>query len=124
MNGVVAAAGDLPPAVLVGLGGSAGALARYGVGTALERGRRATLSVNVLGSVLLGAVVAASPPSVVATAVGTGFCGAFTTFSSFAVAVAEDARDGRGGDAVRYAAVTLGTALVGVVVGTALVAGV
>ncbi|RDI71560.1 fluoride efflux transporter FluC [Halopelagius longus] len=121
MSGVVAAAGHLPPAVLVGLGGSAGALARYGVDTALESGRRATLSVNVLGSVVLGAVVAASPPSVVATALGTGFCGAFTTFSSFAVAVAADARDGREGEAVRYAAVTLGTALVGVAVGTALV---
>ncbi|MFC6826787.1 fluoride efflux transporter FluC [Halopelagius fulvigenes] len=121
MNGAVTAAGHLPPAVLVGLGGSAGALARYGVDTAFGGGRRATLAVNVAGSVALGAVVAASPPAAVATALGTGFCGAFTTFSSFAVAVAEDTRDGRPDDAVRYAAVTLGTALVGVAVGTALI---
>jgi CrcB protein len=119
-GGVVGALAALPPAVLVGLGGTLGALSRYGVDRALS-GRRATLVVNVLGSVALGAVVAASLPTATATAVGTGFCGAFTTFSSFAVNVAEWATDGRRREAAGYALVTLLSALLGVVLGGLLV---
>jgi CrcB protein len=111
----------LPVPALVGLGGTLGALARYGVDRALSGGRRSTLAVNVLGSVALGALVA-SPTSAASAAVfGTGFCGAFTTFSSFAVSVAEDAADGERGRAVRYALGTLFAALLGVVLGGGLV---
>jgi len=45
-----------------------------------------TFTVNVLGSFILGVVagaVSAGAPGWLATWVGTGFCGALTTFSTF-----------------------------------------
>lgn len=107
---------SLGAAVLVGVGGVAGAIARYGVGTRLP-GQRATLLVNVLGSIALGTLVAAGASDAPALLAGTGFCGAFTTFSSFAVEVVERADSGDVRGAVWYAGVTLGAALVGVAIG-------
>lgn len=73
--------------VLVGLGGAAGALFRYGVGRLV--GDRsfpwATLVVNALGSFVLGVVVVAGLDEGALLLLGVGFCGAFTTFSSFSV---------------------------------------
>jgi fluoride exporter len=45
-----------------------------------------TLTVNVVGSLILGviaAAVSAGAPSWILTLLGTGFCGALTTFSTF-----------------------------------------
>ena len=70
----------------VALGAAAGAPLRYLVSLWLP-GPRATLLVNVAGSAVLGALVHPSPG--VAALVGTGFCGALTTFSTFAVEVAQ-----------------------------------
>ncbi|MDS0297613.1 CrcB family protein [Halogeometricum sp. S1BR25-6] len=111
----------LPTPVLVGLGGTLGALSRYAVDVGLSDGRRSTLAVNVLGSAALGALVASSLPTAAETVFGTGFCGAFTTFSSFAVTVVEDAGDGNRRAAAGYAAGTLLAALLGVALGGALV---
>jgi CrcB protein len=109
----------LVPALLVGVGGTLGALARFGVDTWL--GSRGVLVVNVLGSLVLGALVAAPLDGRLLLVLGTGFCGAFTTFSSFAVRVAERAEADEFRSAVRYAALMLVAALVGVLVGTAVV---
>jgi CrcB protein len=78
--------------LLVLLGGAVGAPARYLTDLAVQ-GRHGgrfpwgTLSVNVAGSLVLGvtagAVSAGGGPAWVLTLVGTGFCGALTTFSSF-----------------------------------------
>ena len=78
--------------LLVGLGGAGGAMARFGVGR-LAGVRPAgafpwsTFAINVAGSLLLGLVMAVTHD----TAAGwrtrallvIGFCGGFTTFSSF-----------------------------------------
>jgi CrcB protein len=67
---------------LVSLGAAVGAPARLLVAQRV-RGLQATLLVNVLGSAVLGLLVHPSPST--AALVGTGFCGAFTTYSTFAV---------------------------------------
>lgn len=84
------------PAFWVGLGGVAGALSRYYLGTALLRlaGLAApwpTLAINVLGCAVLGALgpwaaLRGEPwGPVLLLGLGVGFCGAFTTFSTFGV---------------------------------------
>jgi len=80
-------------ALLVVLGAAVGApcrwlLDRYVQGRTDAVMPWGTFSVNVLGSALLGVLVAAhtlGPASAAAVALlGTGFAGAFTTFSTFA----------------------------------------
>jgi CrcB protein len=112
----------LAAALAVGAGGTGGALARFAVDDRLG-GDRGTVAVNVLGSLALGALVAAGPGRTVALTAGTGFCGAFTTFSSHAVTVDRLAADGRRRAALAYAGGTLAAALVGAVLGALLAGG-
>ena len=110
----------IPAPLLVGLGGVAGALCRFLVDDAVT-GERGTVVVNVLGSVVLGAVTV-SLDGTAALALGTGFCGAFTTFSSLAVTVAARLESGAYRGALRYGGGVLVLALVGVWVGRTLAA--
>lgn len=78
--------------LLVALGGAFGAVARYGssvicAGLLGDRFPWGTLFVNVLGCFLLGWLVHGSTLANDTTrlAIGTGFLGAFTTFSTFGV---------------------------------------
>lgn len=77
--------------LLIALGGAAGANARFVISTVAARrwGARfpwGTLLINVTGSFLLGLLLAApalgagGPHALLAT----GFCGGYTTFSTFA----------------------------------------
>jgi CrcB protein len=94
--------------VLVALAGAAGALARYGIGTAV--GSRhfpwSTLGINLAGSFALGFLVRAGHlrgwSDLVTIALGVGFLGAFTTFSAFSVEAESMLRDGRGTAAALY----------------------
>lgn len=114
---------DPAAALLVGLGGIVGALARYGVGLRLERAYADTYIVNLLGSFALGALAAAPTGEALLLAAGTGFCGAFTTFSSAAVETVDLAAEGSGRAVAAAAAMIAGAllaALLGGAVGAAL----
>lgn len=103
----------------VALGGAAGSVLRYAVGLALLRPSSAfplgTLTVNVLGSFLIGLFVRAlNTPSIDPLwrlALTVGFCGGFTTFSTFSAEVLTMAQEGR---LVRAAAYVTGSVLLGV----------
>lgn len=113
----------LVAAALVGVGGAVGAAGRHAVALRIE-GRRSVVAVNALGSFALGAVLAAPISSGVTLVVAVGFCGAFTTFSSFAVETVSLAADGDGRTAVEFAVTTAATALFTFLVGAAIGGGV
>jgi len=109
------------PAVLVGIGGTLGALARHLVGQRVETAYADTLAVNVIGSFLLGTIVTAPVGDPVALAFGTGFCGAFTTFSTFAFETVRLYETGRRRRALANASIHLVAALLAVGFGSLLV---
>ena len=80
--------------IAVGLGGFLGAILRFYINTEIVKHfpsqiPYATLSVNVLGSLLIGILIALfinySPNETVKAFLVTGFLGALTTYSTFAI---------------------------------------
>lgn len=75
----------------IALGGAAGSVARFGIGSLMDRADDAfpfgTLFVNVAGSLLLGFLIRYFTLSTLSPDVRAGltigFCGGFTTFSTF-----------------------------------------
>ncbi|MGB0430538.1 MAG: fluoride efflux transporter CrcB [Bacteroidia bacterium] len=81
-------------AILVGIGGFAGAIARFGINELLkdkiEHFQLGTLAVNLLGSFLLSALLfGVFQPRLLSheykLLLTVGFCGSLTTMSTFAV---------------------------------------
>src|SRR5699024_5936647 len=91
----------LVTALLVFLGGSVGAALRYATARTIQR-RRATVLpwgtfvVNVAGALLLGFLFGLSghAPHWAGALLGTGFCGALTTCSTFGFETARLVEDG------------------------------
>lgn len=104
--------------LLVALGGVPGALARYGLGLALPDPGGwplPTLVINLVGAFVLGVlleVLTRSGPDhgarrTIRLLVGTGFLGAFTTYSTFAVDADRLFVAGRFGAGLGYLAASL-----------------
>lgn len=74
--------------VAIVIGAAVGAPARYLLDRAVQSRHESafpwgTFSVNVLGSFLLGLLAGLSLNDSLMSLLGTGFCGAFTTYSTF-----------------------------------------
>jgi len=103
--------------LLVFVGGCAGTYARYWVGQELSSGGWpvATVCINLLGALLLGLLLEGlarlghdeGSRRIARLAVGTGFMGAFTTYSTFAVETDTLLRHGSYGMAFSYVVITL-----------------
>jgi CrcB protein len=106
-------------ALLVAAGGTAGAVARHLLGERIDAQTRDTLVVNLVGSLALGVLLGIGVDASASLLLATGFCGAFTTFSTFAFETVRLAETGRPRAAAWNALVTLAGALFAVWLGTA-----
>jgi CrcB protein len=112
------------------LGGAIGALARYGLAEALPHDAGtwpwATFAVNVAGALALGYLTTRLqerlPPSAYRRPLlGTGLCGALTTFSTLQVELLQMLDAGEAGLAASYAAASLAAGLLAIAATTNLV---
>lgn len=112
-------------------GGAAGALARAGVAEGLPHGAGqwpwATFSVNLFGAALLAWLTTRLSEMVAPTRywrllLGTGFCGALTTFSTFGFETVRLVEEGSLLEAFVNVAASLVAGLVAVAAGWALLA--
>lgn len=110
--------------IWVALGGALGTVARFGVGQwiASRNFPWATLSVNLLGSFLIGFVMGAYGSKWGTTHsgklfLGTGFCGGFTTFSALSFENLELLQQGRYTTAITYIVTSLALGLIAVALG-------
>lgn len=78
----------------IALGGAAGSVLRYLIGGVVQRAAglsfpSGTLTVNVIGGLIIGALTQhymnTQTSPAMRTALITGFCGGFTTFSAFSI---------------------------------------
>lgn len=113
----------------VALGGAVGSVTRYLVGVAVQ-GRSGldlpigTLLVNLSGSLLLGFLLryALETPAVspeVRALLTTGFCGGYTTFSTFSYETVALMEDGDWRRAGLYVGLSLAGSILGVMLGIA-----
>ncbi len=108
--------------LLIGLGGGAGSICRYLLGTALATGGTGgfptgTFCVNVVGSLLIGIALALPVGGQLRLLAVVGFCGGFTTFSTFSAETVALLQKGACGTAALYAAASLAACLLATAAG-------
>lgn len=109
----------------VAVGGAAGAVMRYAAGQALGPVRPGafpwhTFAVNVVGSLVLGLVMALVPaddPRPLRALLAVGFCGGLTTFSTFGYETVGLLQSRAYGTALLYAGGSFAMALAAVGIG-------
>lgn len=110
--------------LFVGIGGGLGAMCRYAVSSLPLRSAFPflTLLINLLGAVIIGFLVGwtqsrPDTPGWVNPLLKTGFCGGFTTFSTFSLEALQLWQGGQWVLAVIYAVVSAGLCILGVLAG-------
>jgi CrcB protein len=71
--------------IFIGFGGMIGTISRYLISLVVSQQMLAILIVNVFGCLLAGFCYAYFPPKLLKQVFLIGFCGGFTTFSTFAM---------------------------------------
>ena len=108
----------------VAVGGTLGVLARFGIGRATlhhEALLWSTVGINVVGSFLLGLLVAENWfARDVREGIGVGFLGGFTTFSTFSVQAVLEVDAGEPGRALVYVLASVLGGLIAATLGYAL----
>lgn len=109
--------------LIVGAGGFAGSILRYLVSKAMVSCVAvsgfpfATLTVNVIGSLLIGGLVSAGTNGGWYLLAVTGFCGGFTTFSTFSLECVGLFRSGNWSMGAIYIAASLLLSIAAVIAG-------
>jgi fluoride exporter len=118
-------------AVVVGLAGAVGAVARYLLDGAVQDRTAGsfpfgTLTVNVVGSLILGFLagyaLSHTGGRTARTIVGTGFCGGLTTWSTASWETVRLAEEGATATAVRFTVVNVVASFAAAAVGIVLLA--
>lgn len=114
----------------VALGSAVGGASRYLLGSLVQQRLgstfpTSTLIINVTGSILLGFLIRSLTQSTVVSPevralLTTGFCGGYTTFSTYSYETAALIEDGQYSRAALYVGLSVGLALLGVFAGFAL----
>jgi CrcB protein len=115
--------------LLIAIGGAVGAGARYEVGRAMQPAGAgafpwATFLINIVGSFILGLayryIDGTTASANMRALIGIGFCGGFTTFSTFSYDAVRLFQDGQPARAALYVAGSVGICIAGTFAGIAI----